>query len=1138
MENNKEKEIKIISVEKGFKNLYSINDYDLRDMLKKIAYECEMDIENTIGFADMFYEYKPQPKLDSFKDILINYALTDDRNTPHIILDIDTKSTYPWEYYISKETPSNTIRILLNETKKVIVERLGGDIPLIIPKGTFIDIKTINLDNINDYKNIFLTSKYYNIKNDMFSSYKSGCKSYSNKKYIKEHNYIDLEKEYMEFAEEVNSLYPHKFRDKYYSVYSFIQTTSGYLYRYLIEYLKSGELSSTYANKIQSDYKTGIRFSLNNLLKYKESIKNNIILNIIKTVLPENVWKSFRQNVLYGTIFKTLDDKQKDLVIRNYKMKSDFIESMKNNKCPHLELMNELDTEKSLEKKRKVYKNIKSFIANPEETKTFHTCKRCRFDIICPHKTKTMELILNNASELEIRNALDDYRDRNNRSQYEAFCKICHEELFSNNFEEIQGEGYRLLYLELFKYLWSQALNIFVTLKVTPKVNIFDFCGIIVYGILPIITKSKIPAVNNQMIFYIKTNELSYEFKGIVIMYVYMYILNMIKNNISNPKESYVNIKFDEDVTDKRNISQYAEIVNKRLDTIHRSIFNQLQDMNRGELLISIFSELATSKSIFYMKRVNSLEMSIFDEIIKNTFFGYSFYIGILTDYISISNIDDLDIENYESIVEKILGMKIKSIAKGTEINNYQNLYQPDYENLSDIKLYDDIMSKPKLTLNDLSKITKGRILKCYQFYMKKFKDPSIDLFKLYENEEKIEQVAKIYYKIATVTLDATKKYKPRTYSTDTNITCIYNENGELHKWDILIYSDGSSVRIGTGNLKEYKQIVDYKDSSTDILRSDTNKLNVDKTMKAYIKNNQKKVFFNFFLIKCPEGDIHNFLSGRKCSKCGLIEGEINNEYYKKYYDTFLEEIEKSKETISPLNETEIKIDNFITRKWTKNERSKIELSKIINVPITVFDSIGAMEYRTVNEVMTGAKRPDLPQTRYNTQILLILSHYYSIVGFYNHIKTSIDIDKFSNYIKKSSTLNLNNIADITKTLPDDIYIPYNETITSVFKDDSIDFEEKYKCVLQMICDFVYEIYNFSVESRDIAKYMIQRIIDAELLTCKGGSFDRTVLRSATSVFTDTKGREDGDFEASVDEANFMEEGNLQYEDVDLIHNS
>ena len=119
MENNKEKEIKIISVEKGFKNLYSINDYDLRDMLKKIAYECEMDIENTIGFADMFYEYKPQPKLDSFKDILINYALTDDRNTPHIILDIDTKSTYPWEYYISKETPSNTIRILLNEQKRL-----------------------------------------------------------------------------------------------------------------------------------------------------------------------------------------------------------------------------------------------------------------------------------------------------------------------------------------------------------------------------------------------------------------------------------------------------------------------------------------------------------------------------------------------------------------------------------------------------------------------------------------------------------------------------------------------------------------------------------------------------------------------------------------------------------------------------------------------------------------------------------------------------------------------------------------------------------------------------------------------------------------------------------------------------------
>ena len=83
-------------------------------------------------------------------------------------------------------------------------------------------------------------------------------------------------------------------------------------------------------------------------------------------------------------------------------------------------------------------------------------------------------MIMNNASDIEIRTKLDSYRQKNDNENHQDFCKICSEVLFDSNYEEIQTETYKILYKDIFKYLWSQTLNIFATLKITPKMNIFD----------------------------------------------------------------------------------------------------------------------------------------------------------------------------------------------------------------------------------------------------------------------------------------------------------------------------------------------------------------------------------------------------------------------------------------------------------------------------------------------------------------------------------------------------------------------------------------------------------------------------------------------------------------------------------------
>ena len=163
-------------------------------------------------------------------------------------------------------------------------------------------------------------------------------------------------------------------------------------------------------------------------------------------------------------------------------------------------------------------------------------------------------------------------------NRFVSFCKICHDELFDANYDEIAGElsSYKIIYSELYKFTWSKIFEIFPTIKFNPRISPFDFGLYLLYAVFPLLIKSRIPTVEVAVNMYVQTNELSPKLKICLLCYIYGYILNMIRVYIANPDPRYVKIVLDEGVT-SRNTSKYAEIILK--DSIHYIYLLQIQSI-------------------------------------------------------------------------------------------------------------------------------------------------------------------------------------------------------------------------------------------------------------------------------------------------------------------------------------------------------------------------------------------------------------------------------------------------------------------------------------------------------------------------------------------------------------------------------
>ena len=135
--------INVISVQQSLQDLSDVRDIDRYELLLEIAKETKFDKETVLAFDCMYDDYHRAPNVNSFADILLNYVLKDKKYIPTVKLDLAAKANDPWKYYIPKDVPQGTMRAVLPEHRKIIIEGTKP-ITLIAPQGQIVDILNIN----------------------------------------------------------------------------------------------------------------------------------------------------------------------------------------------------------------------------------------------------------------------------------------------------------------------------------------------------------------------------------------------------------------------------------------------------------------------------------------------------------------------------------------------------------------------------------------------------------------------------------------------------------------------------------------------------------------------------------------------------------------------------------------------------------------------------------------------------------------------------------------------------------------------------------------------------------------------------------------------------------------------------------
>ena len=273
-----------------------------------------------------------------------------------------------------------------------------------------------------------------------------------------------------------------------------------------------------------------------------------------------------------------------------------------------------------------------------------------------------------------------------------------------------------------------------------------------------------------------------------------------------------------------------------------------------------------------------------------------------------------------------------------------------------------------------------------------------------------------------------------------------YDNEGNRHKFNIFVYQAVTKNGLITGPTYEYTKsdienwlytkntknidkfknlyIVDERCSVCKILLSKTKNNNIE---TAIINKDQIDMFYKYFYIRCPTGDLHNIELHDKlniCSKCGITDNIVkisDVKYYKKYVTTY-DKILASNILIDKNKLLSIKKPTIIKQKypaWKLNNAVILEFSRTFKVKYNVWNNLGLTIDRNYVLIESDKLNPaniittneiGLRNTQLHQYFLQIVTIFYTIKNYSMNMHLSYNIKKL---------MEKNTVTDIDKKLMD-----------------------------------------------------------------------------------------------------------------------
>jgi hypothetical protein len=593
--------------------------------------------------------------------------------------------------------------------------------------------------------------------------------------------------------------------------------------------------------------------------------------NFIKKSIKASYWNFSAKN-LYPTL--TLDQytqKEIDAIDTHYNLHLNYIEKTQNNACDHVKILYHIQKLVKYSTKLMRLKMLERFMSNKDTKDAFIICNICGLPILCPHLYRYMVMKYSNINMQDILVKLNEFTSFNKKTT-SGSCKICNDEIGESLEDDQDGSIPTTEYYLLKKKMTMDLLLIYAYIKTTPEISQFEFVNFIKNALFPLLINSKNAALAKLLIAHDDMNAVSSSLHIYIVMYVYAFILNMVRAYNTLNDQNYVKITFREKIKND-NIKEYGNVL--------IAIFmNKYDGLNRNNLDINVLSVLEAAYLEIYKSNVKLL---IKDVVGKNNIVYYSIinqsvfkYAHKIYNTFSNSNSNNIT----EKVFHEITGystLEMSKIGYNTHVNILEKIYKPPYKNEIKYTTFDAGYEKDLMYLNYMIYITGDKT---------KYEDLALYNTVL-EYKSIIDRYIPCY-------LDSYlgDKYVKNLYLTKyKSLGLVYDEQGNEHNWNIFILKD---KEVNRGKYPS-AQIFGYRCSICKATMTDVLKLNNYTISKILLKKTVNSSILSYLYNTCPEHNVHVFVDN-VCTKCGYMRNVVDPllpavDAYVNKYKTFYEKL-------------------------------------------------------------------------------------------------------------------------------------------------------------------------------------------------------------------------------------------------------
>lgn len=926
-------------------------------------------------------------------------------------------------------------------------------------------------------------------------------------------------------------------------------------------------LSRIKDNKKKDNKKKIIELSIINAIK--KNIKFNKFGNI--SLLSEFQEKIIEQE--YGNLvnIKTNIKKNKEIIDYYKKLENDNIEYINTNNIKNLKL-NIKEIEKVLNISIKCKKEL--MLENPlniQNTKYLQDNKK--INVICPHRlSNAYQLIkLTDSSKQsyikiygEIRtNLINIFSLPLIEDGY--FCKICGSKIAdSDNDDAIHFiSGKRVSFVTendfIKDIIWKEVsylVSRYILFK--NKVNLKKIINNIVEtmrekigNIYVDISKNKIissESLNNLLKLHINIYATAILIQMIYINYGNItFTIRSGKKN-TNTESNYIEIQnAGKNTNSKRGGKKdpkqiiLKNIINNGLYLIMKVkyiLISTLNNISKDYIKNTLLSAYKWILNISVEKDIRLIPDSnefIIDKIKNSKLYKYLSYVKELNikkntnneiekirkDMSSNNTISKLPI--FTKYIDDINNIKIKDIL-GITISDITDKKNTDsiYEQSILSKKPNDMPDYKYESLSLLMKYIKKKLYMLNAVpYNNKLKEFNDDFTKLREIENKIHYDMKFneLYPLNTLLFKNLSSYN-NFYNKDIILEKYYDNNGNLHIFDIYVYQPINNKGIISGKKIEYTLndiiniykntdtpnglklfnafinlvLIDQRCSTCKNYKSLSNSSNKNKNIHINININSKiKNFYSYYKYICPIEGLHNYNKTRICSKCGMNDLNKSDIFYNKHKNKYkISKSKKNQSIISFIGKKEIKKSylknqpkEIKKKEWKYNTENIKKINNLFNINYNIWSNLGA-SYKYNFSIIEKKKCNPINDIKSENDIrfrcAVVKSYIKNMPIIINKIMNYTIITNIPYNLKK--ILNKSNITDLNNKIN---IKQFNKNFNNLY--DYYYATEKsinlYNYLLDTLSLYILDLYNtlntnkINV-SRDIILYIINNIISVE----------------------------------------------------------